>query len=614
MNDDEARQHARRGRRMSRRGFIVASGGIAVASGAAALIAYRGDRQRTRATPVAPAPRQPVGTRGGVLRVYNFNAMPYDSPDPHLTQTGSIANLHSAIYSRLLRYSDEHSGTIAPDLAEALPEQPDATTYVFQIREGVTFHDTPAFRKAFPKTAGRNLTAEDVKASIERQLNAGSPQAKRFARASNWSVIDKIDARDARRLAITTKTPVAPFLNFLAGRHAFVMPIEVIETRDEITNTAALIGSGPFHFDSFDDGVAVRVRRNASWFAREDSPGGIGTGRPFLDGYDAFLTPQEDAFERAAFERRIVDATGFTDSATLDQERKTNLADIVLDETDAGGILAGRLLLDRAPFNDDRVRHAVHLALDRDALLALLYPAMDGRASAKLTGAVAPVMSRFAITNDELRKRPGYRSDAAGRDEDIRTAKQNWSAAMGARPITDLRIFFAGIPKLIPEKAAEAIRAQLAQVLGVNVIVQTDASGQVIIGAAYRRNIEGATDGVATFTFGFEDGGVDLDDWLYPQFRSGQPLNTYRLQDAQLDALLDKSRAEFDADARVKLGLDAQDYLLAKVNARLEICAPIERRLSWGYLRNYAMPLWYGADQSLADTWIDTTHPAWRTR
>jgi hypothetical protein len=91
-------------------------------------------------------------------------------------------------------------------------------------------------------------------------------------------------------------------------------------------------------------------------------------------------------------------------------------------------------------------------------------------------------------------------------------------------------------------------------------------------------------------------------------------MNTYRLQDAQLDAMLDKSRAEFDNDARCRIGLDIQDYLLAKVNARIEYLAPVERRLSWGYVRNYRMPAWYGSNQDLADTWIDTAHASWRPR
>jgi hypothetical protein len=91
-------------------------------------------------------------------------------------------------------------------------------------------------------------------------------------------------------------------------------------------------------------------------------------------------------------------------------------------------------------------------------------------------------------------------------------------------------------------------------------------------------------------------------------------MNTYRLQDPQLDSLLDQQRREFDTAARRQIGLDAQEYLLANVNARIEICAPVERRLVWGYVRNSSMPLWHGSTQDLADVWLDKSHPAFAAR
>jgi len=599
---------------ISRRRFL-ASSAATLAAASAAAIAGCGRRGKRAAPSAAGTARRltPVGTRGGILRAFNFDAQAADSLDPHLTQMGPIADVHSAVFSRVLRYEDVRAGELAPELAAAMPEQPDDVTYIVRLRDGVTFHDTPTSRAAFPPVAGRALTADDVKFSIERQADQNSPQRRRFFHSSGWRLVDSIEVRDSRTLAISLKTPTAPFLSMLAGRHAFIVARETVDATGQIAGTPALIGTGPFVLDGLEPGVVARLRRNPQWSARDDDAA-TGGGRPYLDGYDAFYSPQEDVFQRVAFERRAVDTTGFSDLAVLDQEHKTNLSNIVLEETDAGGLLASRFLLDRAPFKDDRVRRAVQLAVDRAGMAGLLYPPINDQPSAKLTGPVAPAMGDWATPEADLLRRPGYRSDSEGRAADIAAARQLWSAAMGDGAAPPVRVLFAGVPRAIPERAVAFLQRQLREALGLVLEPAVDTSGYLLIAAALERNLEAATAGVTSFTFGFEDGGLDIDDWLYPRFRSGQPQNTYRLEDAQLDAMLDKLRGEFDNDARRRLGLDVQDYLMTNVNPRVEYLAPVAKRLTWGYVRNSHMPLWYGELQRLADTWLDTQDDSWGAR
>jgi peptide/nickel transport system substrate-binding protein len=492
-----------------------------------------------------------------------------------------------------------------------MPEQPDDVTYIIRLREGVAFHDSQRAREHFPKVAGRALTSEDVHYSIARQTNENSPAARRFFHRAAWEAIDKIETPDDRTVVIRLKRAVAPFAAFLAGRHAFVLPRDVVGTTDEIAADTALIGSGPFMLESLQTGVVVQLRRNPTWFGKKDNPDGSGQERPFLDGYDAYFSPQEDTFQRAAFERKIVDSTGFLDPDVVQREHTTNLADILLEERDAGGLLACRLLLDRAPFRDDRARRAIHLAIDRAALAELLYPPLEGRPSAKLSGPIAPAMTEWALRQDDLLSMPGY---GASRADDVAQARQLWEAAAGNDALKELPVFFAGVPRTIPERAIAAVQRQLSETLGLRVMPQVDTSGHAVIASALGKNLEGATQGVTPFTFGFEDGGVELDEWLYPQFRGGGPLNSYRLQDATLDGMLDGLRTEFDADERAKKARDVQDYLLANVNARIEILAPVERRLTWGYVRNPHLPLWDGSNEALANTWLETAHPGWSGR
>src|SRR5437660_4194959 len=127
------------GQSMSRRRFLGSTAAIASAATIASVV---GCARTKRSSPLTTSPTTgpsplPVGSRGGTLRAFNFNAMVPDTLDPHVTQAGPIVNVHSAIFSKLLQYDDERAGTIVPDLADGMPEQPDALTYIVRIRGGV---------------------------------------------------------------------------------------------------------------------------------------------------------------------------------------------------------------------------------------------------------------------------------------------------------------------------------------------------------------------------------------------------------------------------------------------------------------------------------------------
>src|SRR5439155_2716800 len=145
-------------------------------------------------------------------------------------------------------------------------------------------------------------------------------------------------------------------------------------------------------------------------------------------------------------------------------------------------------------------------------------------------------------------------------------------------------------PRTLAGTGMALLQRQLREALDLTLTPFADPSGEELIISVFGRNLDGATEGVAPFTLAFEGEGADLDDWLYPNFHTGETMNTYRLQDPQLDTLLERSRMEFDRDTRRKIGLDIQDYLLAMVNALLEYFAPVQRRHGWGYVRNSHCP------------------------
>ena len=95
--------------------------------------------------------------------------------DPHLTLNFKTNTTLSFVYSTLVRYkvgADVRPGTFTmePHLAERW-EQPDDTTYIFHLRQGVKWHNKPPLN-------GRELVAEDVKFTYDRFLTEpGNPTA-----------------------------------------------------------------------------------------------------------------------------------------------------------------------------------------------------------------------------------------------------------------------------------------------------------------------------------------------------------------------------------------------------------------------------------------------------
>src|SRR5579871_5396848 len=79
-----------------------------------------------------------------------------------------------------------------PDLAQALPEQPDPLTYAFKLRPGIKFQN------------GRDLTAQDVQYSFDRYAHLD-----KSAYANNWLWYDSVQTPDPLTVVVKSKNPFA---------------------------------------------------------------------------------------------------------------------------------------------------------------------------------------------------------------------------------------------------------------------------------------------------------------------------------------------------------------------------------------------------------------------
>jgi peptide/nickel transport system substrate-binding protein len=571
--------------------------------------------------PVEPAP---ADMRGGTIRSQGFDPVVLDRHDPHQTQFGPMyANL-SSVFSKLYMYRSHSEPTwenIVPDLAESAPEMigDPPTEYVVKLRQGVKFHNTDAIRGRFPNLAGRELKADDVVFSYDRQRNTDSIQKGYYYRRSQYETIDSIVAEDDYTIRIKTKGPIAPFYHFLADTNAMIIPKEIVDNEpgpgggplDTVdTNRGPapgqrMIGTGPFFWGDLKFGIEYKALRNPEWFGWGEPD----LGRPYLDGYTVSGSSLNDTSLEALFRRKEVDTAGFIENPDWVFDIKREKPELEFFRSWISGWINSRFKVFCAPYDDVRVRKAIHLATERQQIVDVI-----GSGEWRMQGPVGNAIAYWALPYEELLTFPGYRQGSE-RTQDITEARQLYEAA-GSPELP--QVWFADIPSYIPNFIGTWKRF-MNENLGI------PADNLRTITQAYSRIAEViAQDDCDTgaMTWGFDNGWIDLDDWVYPYFHSTGSKNSFRLNDPELDVLLDAQRKEFDYEARRELGYQIQRYLLGLegdglqkgAHARSDYATPRTASVSWPFFKNRVTFPWFGSSYWSANVWLDKNDPSYRGR
>ena len=475
------------------------------------------------AAPSAPAPAdqpaQPSGPQpqqGGIFYLAAARAIPHlylwDNESSNVQ-----ASLHMA-YDTLVEldfkaFDDWRTHfRVVPSLAEKW-EMKNPTTYLFQVRQGVKWHD------------GTPFTARDVAWAYEFLRDP----AHKFSGRRSLEDVEQITAPDDRTLQITTKSPQVNFLVGLTDNNTSIMARHVHERGDNMRQVA--IGTGPFKLESYDREKGFVYVRNEDYWNKP---------QPYLDKLRIF-TGLDRSAQTAAFTARQNDVIKTTDKpqadpllrAVADAKHLTFLRDT--EQSIA-------MKLDKPPFNDLRVRQAVHLAIDRQALINTLTfgtglahpPGMNGGR----TGWVIP--------QEELKALPGWRQP---KEQDRAEAKRLLAEAGYAGGLS----FEMKVDKshTVAAPQAEVVAAQLREI-GVNVKLSVLESG-VHEKAIAEGDFDAYLDSFARFS--------PEKEWN-EYFRSGGRLNRFPINDRELDRLIEAQNTEFDEAKRKQMWIDLQRVML----------------------------------------------------
>jgi peptide/nickel transport system substrate-binding protein len=392
------------------------------------------------------------------------------------------------------------------------------------------------------------------------------------------AALDKVEAPDKYTVKFTLKEPYAWFLDILANPMAVcIVAKECVEKMGgDLKKPEATVGTGPWMLDSYRPNVGMTLVRNPTYFV---------PGLPNIERIEA-LVDEDKASRIAAF------LTGKYDLGTEFPG--------TIDWTDWDVVKKGRRDLktqlypsnvmshiyvrnDKPPFSDVRVRRAMSLAINRQAIIDATY---EGNGA--FNPPVPAALKEWSIPIDQLGEGARYyKPDLA--------AARKLMAEAGHPNGFPATMDFTTYGSTVLVDQAQLILKDLKSI-GIEVKLNTKEYGAYIATTFY-----GKYDSMA---FGPQTPFLEPDNFLYGQYYPGEIKNHGHINDPVVADMLIRQRRTPDPAKRREQIFEIQRYL-AKQQYYVQIGSQIYNAVWNQALKNYGPNLGYDYGGRLMAAWLD---------
>lgn len=307
-------------------------------------------------------PQLPETVRSGL--VYCSEGSP-EAFNPQLVTSGTtIDAISQQLYDRLLDI-DPQSGELKPLLATDWQVNDSGTVYEFTLRSGVQFHQTEYF------TPGRPFNSDDVIFTFNRIMDKNHPFHYQgggnypFFQSVDWAnLVERVVATSDNTVRFELSRPDSSFLSNLATDFAAILSAEygaaVLAQGQPSRIDSHPVGTGPFRFKEYQKDVLIRYYRHKNYWREQAKPEQL-----------VFDIVPNNARRMAKLFTHECDVVAFPRVAELGLISQR--PDVDVQESTSMNIGFWAFNTAKPPFDDARVRLALAMSINREAILQAVY-------------------------------------------------------------------------------------------------------------------------------------------------------------------------------------------------------------------------------------------------